>query len=104
MISERKLDPWRLQQQVDQLEKAAINGALERLVRDLALWYYKNQPRISDDNVPRRVAFLERTLELTLEALAQATLRIQHAEAHPSTQLLLPGRDVQVSGDLKKFG
>lgn len=90
MISERKLDPWRLQQQVKQIENSAFDGALEKLVRDLALWYYKNQPRIADDNLPKRVAFLERTLELTLEALAQATLRIQHAEAHPSTSLLIP--------------
>lgn len=102
MIGERKLDPWKLQQQIDQIEKAAFKGSLERTVRDLALWYYKNQPRIADENVPKRLAFVEKTLEITLEALAQATLRIQHAESHPKPSLLIP--HLEMRGDLKKLG
>lgn len=90
MISERKTDPWRLQRQVDQIEKAAYKGGLERKIRDLALWYYKNQPRIPDGDLPKRVAFAERTLEMALEVLAEAVIRIQHAESHPKASLLLP--------------
>jgi hypothetical protein len=90
VISERKLDPWKLEQQVKQIERGSYKHVLEKRVRDLALWYYKNQPRIADENLPKRVAFLERTMELTLEALAEAVIRIQHAERHPASPLLLP--------------
>ena len=101
MISDRKADPFRVQEAIRRIEEAAVSHPLEKLICDMAVWWFKNQPRIADENIPKRVAFLEKTLEMYMEALALTVSRLQHAESHPSAQILKPR--LELKGDLTRL-
>ncbi len=102
MISDRKRDHAAIERAVNAIERAGAKHPLERRLIDMAVWWFKNQPRIPDHDVMKRLAFLEKTLEMFLETQAMIVERLQHAESHPSSSLLIPR--LEMNGDLTKLG
>ena len=106
MISDRKVDVHKLQGILSEIEQRAGDQGLplERMLIDVAVWYFKNQPRIGKDDVHKRLAFLERCLECMMDANALMVDRLHSAEGRKSAGngVLIPR--LQISGDLTRLG
>lgn len=89
--------------QLRELETIAKNTnlPLERRIVDMAVWFHRNKDRIPREALDKRVDFLEKSLDISLELIAMLAERLQHAEGR--SKLYLP-RGLDVRGDLTKFG
>lgn len=67
-------------------DNASVSGQqpLERRLAELTMWYYKNKKRISPENLPAKVAFLEKALWISLEVTALAVERLHSAKGGAS--------------------
>ena len=106
MISDRKVDVHKLQGILSEIEQRAGDQGLplERMLIDVAVWYFKSQPRIGKDDVHKRLAFLERCLECMMDINALLVDRLHAAEGrkNPGATILIP--KIQLSGDLTRLG
>lgn len=86
MLSRQEFTP----QAIDELERLAARQGLplEKRLVETAVWYYRNKPRLAEENVMGRLAFLERMLEIHLETFALVVDRMQKTEGkhngHPT--------------------
>lgn len=89
MLSRQEFTP----QAIDELEKLAARqgNPLEKRLIETAVWYYRNKPRLAQENVMGRLEFLERMSEIMLETFALVTDRMQRVEGtrvgHPALWL-----------------
>lgn len=95
--------PFALLRELEHNANASGNQPMERRLADLTLWFYKNIDDIPRDNLAGRQAFLEKTLEISFEAMALMLERIHELEAKRGGGLWMP-KGVAVEGDLRKFG
>ena len=79
------------------LENASISGQqpLERRLAELTLWYYKNKTRISPDNLPVKVAFIEKAFWIGLEVMALSVERMHNMKG--GSRLWIPN-GIRVDG------
>lgn len=78
---------------LQQLEKidAQAHLPLERRLIETAVWFHRNQPRIPDQDLKRRLDFTEKSLDILLEILGMTIERIQELEGRSaSSSLWLP--------------
>lgn len=79
-----------------------MSGLLEDRLEDIYKWYRYNKGVIPEENVGKRLAFQQKTIDCLFELLAVATQDIQNLEG-ARRKLYLP-RDVSVTGDVRRFG
>lgn len=94
------------EQLLNDLESIRQDGMLplERRLMDTAIWFHRNKDRVPREDLPKRLDFMEKTLDIFLEMVALATERLQGVEGRPKSEnLWLPGR-MSVRGDLKRTG
>lgn len=80
-------------QLIDELEKisTANHLPLERRLIDTAIWFHRNRHYLNGVDVPRRLDFLEKTLDIFMEIFALTLQRLQQAEGRgKSENLWLP--------------
>ena len=77
---------------------------LERRLVDTAIWFHRNRDRIPRENLPKRLDFLEKTLDIFLELTALTVDRVQQAEGRPKSRSLWLPSGVSVEGDVRRFG
>lgn len=78
---------------INQLEQISddVNLPLERRLIQMAVWFHKNKDRVPRENLPKRLDFLEKSLDITLELFAMSLERLQLNEGrHKSASLWLP--------------
>lgn len=83
-------EPTALLEDLDRI-KNATNLPYERRLCDAAIWFHKNKSRISKENIPARVLFLEKSVDVLLELFALSLERLYTAENRvKSSSLILP--------------
>ena len=102
MTDPRKESTDSLIRQLEQIQENTLLP-LERRLMQTALWFHKNKDRISDPL--RKIEFMEKTLDITLELMALTVQRMQEVEGRggKSANLWLPA-GMNVSGDVKRYG
>ena len=90
---------------IDELETLANDVALpfeQRLIQT-AVWYHRNKDRIPRENVPQRLDFLEKTMDIILELMALSLDRMQQVENRKKSSILWTASGLNASGDMTKF-
>ena len=90
---------------INQLDSIAddTNLPLERRLVQTAVWFHRNKDRLPRENLAKRLDFLEKSLDITLELFALAVDRLQMSEGrHKSASLWLPRGMKDANG--KEFG
>lgn len=93
-------------QLIDALEEISLmtHLPLEQRLVDTALWYYRNRPRIAQENLPKRLEFAEKSLEIIIEMFALTVQRLQRAEGRPKSSSLWLPAGMEAKGDIRRFG
>lgn len=91
------------QQLLDKLEKIAnaTNKPLEKRMIQLAVWYYRNNERITQ--VEKRLEFHDIFINNLLETMVMMLERIQKAEGRGSSSSLWLPSGMSLEGDLERF-
>jgi hypothetical protein len=90
---------------IDELEDMANDVALpfEKRLIQTAVWFHRNKDRIPRENVPQRLDFLEKTMDIMLELMALSLDRMQNVENRRKSSILWTARGMDVHGDVTKF-
>lgn len=75
---------------------------LERRLIDTAIWFHRNRHHLGGVDVPRRLEFLEKTLDIFMEIFALTLQRLQQAEGRQKSENLWLPRGM--SGMGRSFG
>tara|TARA_Y100000034_G_C6750807_1_gene333716 strand:+ start:78 stop:371 length:294 start_codon:yes stop_codon:yes gene_type:complete len=87
-----------------QLEEISSAGLpLEQRLVDTAIWFHNNKDRLPRHDPIKRLDFMEKMLDITLEINAMLVQRMQKAEGRRNSPLWLPA-GIDVQGDIRKFG
>jgi hypothetical protein len=92
---------------IKQIEEIASRTDLpfEKRLMDTAVWFHKNKDQVPREDLPKRLDFMEKTLDIMLELVAMSLERMQEAEKSPlaSSSLYLPN-GITMTGSARKFG
>ena len=83
---------------------SGIGKPLEKRLADLTVWFYRNRHNIPLDNLAAKQKFLETALWTSLEVNALLLERLHELEASKNGSNLWLPREVQIEGELSRFG
>ncbi len=91
---------------IRELEELQTRGylPLEKRLVDTAVWFHKNKDRFPRENLPARVDFLEKTMDIFLEMMALSVSRLQEAEGRGKSEHLWLPAGMTMNGDPRKLG
>jgi hypothetical protein len=78
------------EQLINELENTAGAGhlPLEQRLIDTAIWFHRNRHRIADQDIPRRMDFQEKVLDIFMELFALTVQRMQQVEGRSKSERL----------------
>ena len=77
---------------------------LERRILDTAIWFHQNKDRIPQEDMKKRLEFVEKALDIFIEISCLLTKRVHQAEGRGKAPSLYLPRGVNMSGSVKEFG
>ncbi len=72
--------------------KNKTNLSFEKRLMDTAIWFHRNKHLVPRENLPKRLDFMEKTMDCVLEMFAMSLQRTQEMEGHARSSVLYTPR------------